>query len=151
MVTEPSPGRVGSIEPSGRNARPVPGSRSAWSSLVSTGSAPACCARRDVWVRPNLAPRDRSLVAIDALIASNRLAGHLDRAVDNGPTREQASEAVAHLAFHAGWPNASSAVPVVRNVSDNRSNQPGARTARARVHADSMLTGEVRRWVGSPS
>jgi 4-carboxymuconolactone decarboxylase len=80
-----------------------------------------------VWVRPDLAPRDRSLVAVDALIASDRPArpaGHLDRAVDHGPTREQASEAVAHLAFHAGWPNAFSAVPAVKGVFDNRSNQP---------------------------
>ncbi len=78
---------------------------------VSTGSAPACCVR-DVRVRPDLAPRDRSLVAVDALIASDRPArpaGHLDRAVDHGPTREQASEAAAHLAFHGGWPNTFSA------------------------------------------
>jgi 4-carboxymuconolactone decarboxylase len=80
---------------------------------------------RDLWLRPGLAPRDRSLVTISALIASGQLAqlsGHLNRAMDNGLTRAQASEAVTHLAFYAGWPNAFSAVPVVKAVFENRAN-----------------------------
>jgi 4-carboxymuconolactone decarboxylase len=80
---------------------------------------------RDLWLRPGLAPRDRSLVTISALIASGQLAqlpGHLNRALDNGLTRAQASEAVTHLAFYAGWPNAFSAVPVVKGVFEGRPN-----------------------------
>jgi 4-carboxymuconolactone decarboxylase len=80
---------------------------------------------RDLWLRPGLAPRDRSLVTVSALIASGQVAQvpyHLDRAMDNGLTRAQAAEAVAHLAFYAGWPNAFSAVPAAKGVFDNRRN-----------------------------
>jgi 4-carboxymuconolactone decarboxylase len=78
---------------------------------------------RDLWLRPGLAPRDRSLVTVSALIASGQVAQvpyHLNRAMDNGLTRAQASEVVTHLAFYAGWPNAMSAVPVVKGVFDGR-------------------------------
>ena len=78
---------------------------------------------RDLWLRPGLAPRDRSLVTVSALIAAGQVAQvpyHLNRAMDNGLTRAQASEVVAHLAFYAGWPNAFSAVPVVKGVFDSR-------------------------------
>ena len=78
---------------------------------------------RDLWLRPDLAPRDRSLVTVSALIASGQVAQvsyHLNRAMDNGLTRAEASEAVTHLAFYAGWPNAFSAVPVVKGVFEGR-------------------------------
>ena len=78
---------------------------------------------RDLWLRPDLAPRDRSLVTVSALIASGQVAQipyHLNRAMDNGLTREQASEALTHLAFHAGWPNAFSALPVFKEVFEKR-------------------------------
>lgn len=80
---------------------------------------------RDLWLRPDLAPRDRSLVTVSALIAAGQVAQvpyHLNRAMDNGLTRAQASEIIAHLAFYAGWPNAFSAVPVVKGVFDSRPN-----------------------------
>ncbi len=57
---------------------------------------------RDIWLRPGLAPRDRSLVTVSALIASGQVAQityHLNRAMDNGLTKEQASEVLTHLAF----------------------------------------------------
>ena len=60
---------------------------------------------RDLWLRPDLAPRDRSLVTVSALIASGQVAQipyHLNRAMDNGLTKEQASEVLTHLAFYAG-------------------------------------------------
>lgn len=63
----------------------------------------------DLWLRPDLAPRDRSLVTVSALIASGQVAQvmyHLNRAMDNGLTQEQTGEVVTHLAFYAGWPNA---------------------------------------------
>ena len=78
---------------------------------------------RDLWLRPDLAPRDRSLVAVSALIASGQVAQityHLNRAMDNGLTQEQAGEVVTHLAFYAGWPNAFSALPVMKDVFEKR-------------------------------
>lgn len=81
---------------------------------------------RDLWLRPALAPRDRSLVTVSALIASGQVAQvtyHLNRAMDNGLTRQQASEVVTHLAFYSGWPNAFSALPVVKDVFEKRPNQ----------------------------
>jgi 4-carboxymuconolactone decarboxylase len=81
----------------------------------------------DLWLRPDLAPRDRSLVTLSALIAAGQSAQitfHLNRAMDNGLTRAQVSEVLTHLAFYAGWPNAMSAVPVVKSVFDSRSDRP---------------------------
>jgi 4-carboxymuconolactone decarboxylase len=78
---------------------------------------------RDLWLRPDLAPRDRSLVTVSALIASGQVAQipyHLNRAMDNGLTRAQASEALTHLAFYAGWPNVFSALPVAKEVFEKR-------------------------------
>jgi 4-carboxymuconolactone decarboxylase len=78
---------------------------------------------RDLWHRPDLAPRDRSLVTVSALIASGQvaqLAGHLNRAMDNGLTQGEAAEAITHLAFYAGWPNAFSAMPVAKDVFEKR-------------------------------
>jgi 4-carboxymuconolactone decarboxylase len=78
---------------------------------------------RDLWLRPALAPRDRSLVTVSALIANGQtgqITYHLGRALDNGLTQEQASEALTHIAFYAGWPCAFSALPVVKEVSEKR-------------------------------
>jgi len=77
----------------------------------------------DLWLRPDLVPRDRSLVTVSALITSGQVAQityHLNRAMDNGLTQEQAGEVVTHLAFYAGWPNAFSALPVVKDVFEKR-------------------------------
>jgi 4-carboxymuconolactone decarboxylase len=79
---------------------------------------------RDLWLRPDLAPRDRSLVTVSALIAAGQVEQipyHLNRALDNGLTRGQASEVISHLAYYAGWPNAFSAAPVARSVFEKRS------------------------------
>ena len=67
----------------------------------------------DVWAKPELSPRDRSLIAIGSLITSGsteQLRGHLDRAQRNGLTETELNEAIIHLAFYAGWPKAISAV-----------------------------------------
>ena len=77
----------------------------------------------DLWLRPALAPRDRSLVTVSALIASGQVAQityHLNRAMDNGLTKLQASEMLTHLAFYAGWPKVFSAIPVVKDVFEKR-------------------------------
>lgn len=73
----------------------------------------------DVWERPGLAKRDRSLVTISVLIAMNRpdqLRSHLALARQNGITETEIVEAITHLAFYAGWPNAVGAVGVAREV-----------------------------------
>jgi len=78
---------------------------------------------RDLWLRPDLAPRDRSLVTISALIASGQVAQltpHLNKAMDNGLTKGEAAEVITHLAFYAGWPNAFSALPVAKDVFEKR-------------------------------
>ncbi|MCE9669554.1 carboxymuconolactone decarboxylase family protein [Myxococcus stipitatus] len=78
---------------------------------------------RDLWLRPGLAPRDRSLVTVSALIATGQpaqLTYHLGRAMDHGLTREQASEVLTQLAFYAGWPSVFSALPVVKDVFSTR-------------------------------
>lgn len=78
---------------------------------------------RDLWLRPALAPRDRSLVTVSALIAVGQAAQityHLNRAMDNGLTQAQASEVLTHLAFYAGWPNVFSALPVAKDVFAKR-------------------------------
>jgi 4-carboxymuconolactone decarboxylase len=78
---------------------------------------------RDLWLRPDLAPRDRSLVTISALVAAGQVAQipyHLGRAMDNGMTKEQAGEVLTHLAFYVGWPNVFSALPVFKEVLEKR-------------------------------
>jgi 4-carboxymuconolactone decarboxylase len=78
---------------------------------------------RDLWLRPDLAPRDRSLVTVSALVATGQVAQipyHLNRAMDNGLTKEQAGETITHLAFYVGWPNAFSALPVLKDAFEKR-------------------------------
>jgi 4-carboxymuconolactone decarboxylase len=78
---------------------------------------------RDLWLRPDLAPRDRSLVTVSALITSGQVAQvpyHLNKAMDNGLTQTEAGEVIAQLAFYAGWPNAFSAMPVAKEVFEKR-------------------------------
>lgn len=73
----------------------------------------------DVWERPTLSKRDRSLVTVACLLALNRpeqLGWHLARAVENGVTKDELIEAITHLAFYAGWPSAVSAVTIARDV-----------------------------------
>ncbi|MCG7201513.1 carboxymuconolactone decarboxylase family protein [Marinobacter pelagius] len=77
----------------------------------------------DLWLRPGLEPRDRSLVTVSALIAAGKVEQvpfHLNKAMDNGLSKEQASEVLTHLAFYAGWPNVFSAMPVVKQVFAER-------------------------------
>ena len=78
---------------------------------------------RELWLRPALAPRDRSLVTVSALVASGQVAQmayHLNRAMDNGLTQTEASEVLTQLAFYAGWPNVFSALPVAKGVFSKR-------------------------------
>jgi 4-carboxymuconolactone decarboxylase len=73
----------------------------------------------DVWQRPGLSPRDRSLVTLSALIAGyrqNELPFHLKKALENGVTRDEIIETITHLAFYSGWPTASTALTIARQV-----------------------------------
>ncbi len=73
----------------------------------------------DVWKRPELSPRDRSLITVTTLIAlysTNELPFHMTFALQNGVTREELIEAITHIAFYAGWPAASTAIGIARKV-----------------------------------
>jgi len=77
----------------------------------------------DVWERPQLSKRDRSLVTVAALIAMNRpdqLRSHLVKARENGVTQEELIETITHLAFYSGWPNAVTAIAVAREVFEKK-------------------------------
>ena len=77
----------------------------------------------DVWERPGLSKRDRSLITCATLIALGRerqLVGHLGRALDNGLSKKELSEVITHLAFYAGWPAAMTAAQVAKDVFDKR-------------------------------
>jgi 4-carboxymuconolactone decarboxylase len=73
----------------------------------------------DVWERPGLSKRDRSLITVSALVALNRteqLPFHLERAVTNGVKKDELIELITHLAFYSGWPTAVSAVMIAKDV-----------------------------------
>ena len=75
----------------------------------------------DVWERPGLSKRDRSLITVAALIAlyrTDQLRGHIGRALDNGVTKDEIGEVINHMAFYAGWPTAANAVRVAKEVFD---------------------------------
>jgi 4-carboxymuconolactone decarboxylase len=77
----------------------------------------------DVWERPQLSKRDRSLATVAALIALNRpdqLRSHLTRARENGMTQEELIETITHMAFYAGWPNAVTAIGVAKEVFEKK-------------------------------
>lgn len=108
----------------------------------------------DVWRRPDLSPRDRSLVTISVLIATGKpaqLAGHLGRALDNGVQASEASGVLAHLAIYSGWPNAVSALAIYDQVytarkvdttalgaAGPRLTAPASGAARARAVSDEL-------------
>jgi 4-carboxymuconolactone decarboxylase len=76
----------------------------------------------DVWNRPGLAARDRSLVTVAALVAggdADQLRFHLGRATENGVTQTELVEVITHLAFYAGWPKAMTAVTVLKKLASD--------------------------------
>ena len=73
----------------------------------------------EVWKRPGLSPRDRSLVTVASLVSlyrTNELPFHLAKAIENGVTKDELIEVITHLAFYAGWPTANTAVAIARKV-----------------------------------
>lgn len=76
----------------------------------------------DVWQRPGLSTRDRSLITVASLIAlyrTNELPFHVRKALQNGVSREEIIEVITHLAFYSGWPTASTALSIARPVLDD--------------------------------
>lgn len=79
----------------------------------------------DVWERPELSKRDRSLITVAALVALNRpdqLRFHLGKAVDNGLQQQELIEVITHLAFYAGWPNAMTAIMIEGAIHEGEVN-----------------------------
>ena len=75
----------------------------------------------DVWERPGLSKRDRSLITVAALTAlyrTDQLRVHIRLAVENGVTKEEICEVITHMAFYGGWPTAANAVLVAKKVFD---------------------------------
>lgn len=73
----------------------------------------------DIWERPELSKRDRSLITCAVLVATYRpeqLRGHLQRALYNGLSKDELSELITHVAFYGGWPAAMTAANVAREV-----------------------------------
>ena len=77
----------------------------------------------EVWERPGLSKRVRSLIVVATLIALGRerqLVGHLNRALDNGISKTELGEVITHLAFYAGWPAAMTAAQIAKDVFATR-------------------------------
>jgi 4-carboxymuconolactone decarboxylase len=73
----------------------------------------------DVWERPQLSKRDRSLITCTALVALGRteqMKTHFPRAIANGLTKEQLVEMITHMAFYSGWPSAVTAAMQAREI-----------------------------------
>jgi 4-carboxymuconolactone decarboxylase len=73
----------------------------------------------DIWERPELSKRDRSLITVASLItggSTEQLPFHLQRALENGVTAQELKESIVHLAFYTGWPKAMSALTVAKKV-----------------------------------
>jgi 4-carboxymuconolactone decarboxylase len=78
----------------------------------------------DVWNRPELSARDRSLITVAVLAAgghTGQLGFHLGRAVENGVTREELIEAITHVTLYAGWPNGMAAMGVAKHILTEQS------------------------------
>ena len=104
----------------------------------------------DVWERPGLSKRDRSLVTCAALIALNRteqLKGHLERALNNGVTPEEIGELITHLAFYGGWPVAMSGALSRTTFSRSTSDSSARRATRA--HGVAATDAAVSRYGGA--
>jgi len=81
----------------------------------------------DVWRRPELSPRDRSLVTVACLVAqyrTNEMPFHMKRALENGVSHDELIELITHLAFYSGWPTAMTALTIARRILEERGAKP---------------------------
>ena len=77
----------------------------------------------DIWERPGLSQRDKSLITVTCLVALNRIEQvefHLKKAFENGLTKEELVAAITHIAFYAGWPTAASGFNHLKKVIDQQ-------------------------------
>ncbi len=77
----------------------------------------------DIWNRPGLSPRDKSLITVTCLVSLNRIEQveyHLNKAFENGLTKEELVAAITHIAFYAGWPTAASGFSHLKKVLDRQ-------------------------------
>lgn len=77
----------------------------------------------DIWKRPGLSQRDKSLITVTCLVALNRIEQidfHLKKAFDNGLTKEELVAAITHIAFYAGWPTAASGFNHLKKIIDGQ-------------------------------
>ncbi len=77
----------------------------------------------DIWKRPGLSQRDKSLITVTVLVALNRIEQvefHLKKAFENGLTKEEIVAAITHIAFYAGWPTAASGLNHLKNVLEKK-------------------------------
>jgi 4-carboxymuconolactone decarboxylase len=77
----------------------------------------------DIWERPGLSQRDKSLITVTCLVALNRIEQvdfHLKKALENGLTKEELVAAITHIAFYAGWPTAASGFGHLKKVIDQQ-------------------------------
>ena len=73
----------------------------------------------DLWERPQLSKRDRSLITCTALVATGKteqMNFHFPKAIENGVTKDELVEMITHLAFYVGWPNAMSAILLAKRL-----------------------------------
>ena len=73
----------------------------------------------DIWERPGLSKRERSLITVASLVSlyrQNELPFHLKKALENGLTKEEIVEAITHLAFYSGWPTAATALSIAKST-----------------------------------
>ncbi|HUH66322.1 MAG TPA: carboxymuconolactone decarboxylase family protein [Syntrophales bacterium] len=77
----------------------------------------------DIWERPGLSKRDKSLITVTCLVALNRIEQvefHLKKAFENGLSKEELVAAITHIAFYAGWPTAASGINHLKKVMDQQ-------------------------------
>ena len=77
----------------------------------------------DIWKRPPLSQRDKSLITITCLVALNRIEQidfHLKKGFENGLTKEEIVAAITHIAFYAGWPTAASGINHMKKVIEQK-------------------------------
>lgn len=82
----------------------------------------------DIWKRPGLSKRDRSLITVATLVAlyrTNELPFHLKKTLENGISRDELIELITHLAFYSGWPTANTAVVIARRVFEEKFGKEG--------------------------
>ena len=77
----------------------------------------------EIWERPELSKRDRSLITVSVLVAlyrTGQLPGHFQRALDNGLSKEEIGELLLHVAFYAGWPTVANAIRIAQEVFEEQ-------------------------------